>query len=812
MLLNRPRIDALLENSVRKCNLITVIAGVGFGKTTAVSSFSGGLKNAAKLSLSHRDRSVNHFWQHLTQETECAKNSLPPVYSTGALTELLEARMNKTKRFILILDNFNIVKNSETGSVIKELIQACYENLCIIAVSDSPTDIGFHCIKNGGSLLQVTQDELCFTAEETARLFEIQGISIPKTIFDRLNNYVQGWAMALDIFAAHLKRNPYPEWQGVYPDMSLVECILEQEYYSAYSQDIRTLITMLSLLDSFPFNMAQHISRLAPDPLRETFESNYMLRYDFMTCRYVFMNIYREFLNKKALASSAEERVSFLARAGDWFYQNGCVADAAACYFESGAFGRMLDAIMANPAAFNTTGLEDALLGWLERLPEDFTAGNPGALYIKAVILLSKMRIEPAYRILRRIELRLGGTGRADGLLGEVNIAMALIDYRRYDTAAFLSHLRAAAGLLPNGSSIKLMGKCFIYDSLIYIKNNRPGELEVNEKAMIQAAPYINYLLNGSHAGIEHLFSAEKAYCTFDLHTAKIHVNQALAKAKRFNCADIISSARFMMARIALLTGKTDELMAQTRLLHAEIPEEAAKRLYIPLDGIECLFRMATGSKEYTPGTDACPPEPMMDRWGPSQCMYAVYLMNTERYYKLLAFLKHAEDACLANGFWMGRLYVHIFMAGCYAKLKDAESSAGALWKAYDMSHRHGIITPFIEFGGYSRLALDNARRNEKYIFDPEWLHTVYTKCCSHIKRMNVMRLNSAKKPAHNVLSRLELKILASMSQGLTRNEIADFHGISKHTARSYIKSIYSKLGAANAAEAVNIAHMLKLL
>jgi LuxR family maltose regulon positive regulatory protein len=55
-------------------------------------------------------------------------------------------------------------------------------------------------------------------------------------------------------------------------------------------------------------------------------------------------------------------------------------------------------------------------------------------------------------------------------------------------------------------------------------------------------------------------------------------------------------------------------------------------------------------------------------------------------------------------------------------------------------------------------------------------------------------------------LSRRETEILANLSQGMTQEEIAGISSLSVNTVKSVIRSIYSKLGAVNKADAVRIA------
>ena len=61
-------------------------------------------------------------------------------------------------------------------------------------------------------------------------------------------------------------------------------------------------------------------------------------------------------------------------------------------------------------------------------------------------------------------------------------------------------------------------------------------------------------------------------------------------------------------------------------------------------------------------------------------------------------------------------------------------------------------------------------------------------------------------------LSKRESEVLNDVSMGLTREEIADVHHLSVNTVKNIMKSVFDKLGASNAYEAIRIAALKNLL
>ena len=61
-----------------------------------------------------------------------------------------------------------------------------------------------------------------------------------------------------------------------------------------------------------------------------------------------------------------------------------------------------------------------------------------------------------------------------------------------------------------------------------------------------------------------------------------------------------------------------------------------------------------------------------------------------------------------------------------------------------------------------------------------------------------------AGEPADNLLTAREQEVLDLISQGLPNKLIANSLGISEHTVKFHVSSIYAKLGASNRTEAIS--------
>jgi NarL family two-component system response regulator LiaR len=80
------------------------------------------------------------------------------------------------------------------------------------------------------------------------------------------------------------------------------------------------------------------------------------------------------------------------------------------------------------------------------------------------------------------------------------------------------------------------------------------------------------------------------------------------------------------------------------------------------------------------------------------------------------------------------------------------------------------------------------------------------------VHQMNGFPLPSEEVPLAGKLTKREREVLPLMAEGLTDRQIADRLVITESTAKNHVRSILSKLGASNRAQAVSIAYEKDLL
>lgn len=440
---------------------------------------------------------------------------------------------------------------------------------------------------------------------------------------------------------------------------------------------------------------------------------------------------------------------------------------------------------------------------------------HPVAEHLRAIIYLNLLEFEKSEEIMEVLAKKLKActTTEAFLLLGEVYGATGTIHMLK-NQEDFGELYEKALHYLPEGSNFHNRNRLSTRDNHCFVlPDNGVGAKERMERAMHKGMPWVQRFLLGSMSGKEHLFSAEGAYLSGEMKEAKQHAYRALYKAKAYAQHDLVCSSYLLLGRIGLMEGDFGEMSRQIQELESyaklcgnpavnEIRDTALGWYYVKLCDDKWI------PKSIFTANDTSRP---MWTYGRSQIVYGVHLIHTGDYARLVGMLEYPKGPFFIQGVTPDRITLHIMLAIGYYYLDHLDEAVKSLWTAYEMSYNNGLITLFVEGGRYILPLMQALRQQKRFPFRDEWIGRIEEGAKSYIERVSAVR--SAYRKIHpeplqkdNPLSKRERVVLQSLSQGLTREEIAAAHYISVNTVKSVIRSIYNKLDAANRAEAVSIA------
>lgn len=833
--LQRPRIAALLDDVV-KHPLVTVVAGPGYGKT---ASFVQYIRNTSArviwMRATRLDQLPSRFWpdflRALQEEfsgqlvQQLSELGYPnTLHKLDIFLHLFAEELYQGNQVLFVVDDYADIAHSEVRYFFEYLIDASFEGLCLALLSR--TEAGLSSIRHHAETHRmVSTYDLRFTPGETKALFQQHGVSFQEAELLEIARQVDGWPLPLYLLATQANCDAAACRDFQDKSAKIINGLLDSEYFSQYNAEVRLLLIKLSLLNGFTMEIARRLFSGPPQELQALFQDNTFIAYDQTTQLLGFQHFYAAFLSQQQYLLSDEEKRQTYSNAGDHYDVAIHPLEAAECYAKCGRYDAILGiiAMYASTRVGMDMGAAQAkyLLSFLQSMPQEFRLSNPLADYLIAYSHLCNMDVDLSWQQLSDLEQRLlpDSSAQAQALLGNVYTLQGGIQMMR-NREDFGYYYKKAVEVMPEGTKMKKKTALLVENFHNFsLQDNAPGALERMEKAVHWGMAYFIKAMNGGGSGLQHLYSSEAGYNTFDMEKARLHAHKAIHEGKAHDQFDIVCNAHILLARVALIEGTYPEIaehigevgrVIQDNALNdmlGNLRDTAFGWLYLKMDDLDQIASWITSNgqdaREYLSA-------------GREHIIAANYLLRKQRYSELLALLETMEHLYLARGAWPDRLCVYIMRAIAYYKLQDEPSAVRALYSAYEMSYHNGIVTPFIEASVHMQPLAELARRHPEYEFDHAWLEGAAQKATAHAKRIAALKREHQKQyhtpPAQSPLSSREMEILLELSRGLTREEISQQQYISVNTVKTHIKSIYNKLGALNRADAIRLATLMGIL
>ncbi|GHU49119.1 hypothetical protein FACS1894127_1530 [Clostridia bacterium] len=641
----------------------------------------------------------------------------------------------------------------------------------------------------------------------------------------------------------------------------IIQSIFETDYFYCYNEEFRNALIKLSLLPSFILENLKNTGLLKRHQAVEFIMSNLFIVYNPETRRYTMHTMYREFLKGWQSTLSEIEKKQFRRDAGATFMEHSCFLEAIDCFGKCDRYSEMLTALEEYYRVKGTGIVEDYdyILSIMLQFPRSFRTRNPLIDYIRAVIYYVNNEPERCEAVLRALVDRLNDSGfhekaieeyqemlgNAYYILGCLGISCSKEDFGIYFKKAVM-YLQGAQTdeeelqkpLLLHGGNCNVIGmngkeagalardeRALPKPSLFYggncsiigMNGKEAGALARMEKAIRENMPCYR-LLSGGGDGLSLLFSAEAAFHTLDLDSAKAYARKAMQEASDYDQHDIFLNAAFVLARTALMGGDFPEMGRQMSIITDYVDNHDVALLRVFRDSVISWLYLNIGLPGMLPSGVVNPTILKKNSLLTLGCrfdlLHAYYLIVTEAYEQLMPHISKMEGKYSR---WIDRLNIHILRAVTETKTGNFDEAMEALSKAYEMTRENGIVAPFVELGHPMYTLVEFIKKNNSLGFDPQWLDNISVKSASYAKKLSIvakeLRVGSRDSGLGGVrLTKREMEVLSDLSLGKTREEIAHSNFISINTVKSVIKNIYGKLGAVNRADAIRISANLGIL
>ena len=187
--------------------------------------------------------------------------------------------------------------------------------------------------------------------------------------------------------------------------------------------------------------------------------------------------------------------------------------------------------------------------------------------------------------------------------------------------------------------------------------------------------------------------------------------------------------------------------------------------------------------------------------------VYIVYgriLLEQEKYTQLLGEADRFLDGAREFPNLLTEIYIHIYSAVAYRKLKLSEEARQEAEKAISLSLKDRLYLPFVENGKEFIPILDDLfQEQESYLFTEE-VRRIYRENSQNLSAV----IGDEKNSPLSILTKREQEIALLVSEGKTNVEIARALNIAEITVKKSLSNIYARLGITNRAALVKCISM----
>lgn len=798
--LNTIYISERLQESLRpisRCAMTTVVAPMGYGKTTAVNWYLGERAKAETLKIiriSIYSGNLAIFWKSVQEAFAHAgfpflrEYPCPTDAAGGGLLvdDLCHVLAGETSCYIFI-DDFHLLTDRRASLFLCMLANRLPINVHLIVASRDRFLPAAETVRLGAKVYQIGTEQLRLNHTELAVYAHRCGTALSEAQIESLLYSSEGWFSAVYLNLRTLSE------RGVLPSRdSDIYATFTAAMIDPLPEKQREFLAVMGLADEFTVEMAQCVTGNgdAGQILSVLTEQNAFVTHLPDGVTYRFHHMMKECAECCFLAMEAETQRLYWERFGLWYEQHRQYLHAIAAYRKSENYDALLRVIRSDAGILLASLKPEDVLDALEKCPAETLKAYPFAI----LVLMRRMftwrqipkMLELKALLLTAIEEHPELSEEERGnLLGECDLILSFLCYN--DISA-MSRLHRSASVQMSRPAISIQnsgGWTFGSPSVLMMFYRAPGELESELAEMDECMPHYYKVTNHHGQGAETIMRAEALFCQGRFTDAHIELERAYAQVKDNGQINMALCCDFLSWRLSLHTDVEQRYTFEERYAALLRYHDAS---WINLwNATSAYYHALRGETDSIPEIFSqhrlsdinmlAPGKPMME-----MIENQVYLAQGA-YVRVVGYSAELLPVCEAMHYALVALHLRIQTAVAYEKLGKSEEAHAWLRKALSDAEPDGLVMPFVE--NYDIL---------KPLLEREVKNDLLSKIIEHGEAATARNAAGTRPAAFDVLTPREFEIVELMAQRLSNREIAEQLFLSEGSVKQYVNQIYSKL------------------
>ena len=798
--LNTIYISERLQESLRpisRCAMTTVVAPMGYGKTTAVNWYLGERAKAETLHIiriSVYSANLAIFWKS-TQEA-FARAGFPflreypcPTDAAGGgllVDDLCHALAGEAPCYLFI-DDFHLLTDKRASLFLCMLANRLPANVHLIVASRDRFLPAAEAVRLGARVYQIGTEQLRLNHTELAVYAHRCGTELSDAQVESLLYSSEGWFSAVYLNLRTLSE------RGVLPSRhSDIYATFTAAMIDPLPEKQREFLAVMGLADEFTVEMAQAVTGDADaEPLLSmlTAQNAFVTRLpDGMSYR--FHHMMKACAERSFLTMAQETQRLYWERFGLWYEQHRQYLHAIAAYQKSENYDALLRVIRSDAGILLASLKPEVVLDALDKCPAETLKAYPFAI----LVLMRRMftwrqipkMLELKALLLTAIEEHPELSAEERGnLLGECDLILSFLCYNDIRAMSRL-HRSASAQMSRPAISIQSSGGwTFGSPSVLMMFYRAPGALESALAEMDECMPHYYKVTNHHGQGAETIMRAEALFCQGRFTDAHIELERAYAQIRESGQVNMALCCDFLSWRLSLHADVEQRYTFAER--YADLLRyhdaswlnlwSATSAYYHALRGETDKIPEVFSQHSLSDINMLAPGKPMME-----MIENQVYLAQGS-YAKVVGRSAGLLAVCEAMHYALVALHVRIQTAAAYARLGKPEEARAELKKALSDAEPDGFVMPFVENYGFVQPLLAQEIKSE-----------LIAKIAGLGEAAGARSAASARPAAFAALTPREFEIVELMTQRLSNREIAERLYLSEGSVKQYVNQIYSKL------------------
>ncbi|MBW2366593.1 MAG: hypothetical protein JRH15_01770 [Deltaproteobacteria bacterium] len=447
-----PRLLAKLDEGYKRERSVSLVtAPAGFGKTTVVGVWLKKMEIPCSwLSLDDNDNILQRFLDYLvaalqriekkigmTIQAAMEAPRLPPIQDL--MTTLINDMSTLPDPFVLVLDDYQAVKNAAINDALQFLIDNQPHQLHLVLISREEPPLTLARFRAGGLITDIGMQDLRFTLKETETLMnETIDRQLSEKQIATLAERTEGWIAGLRLAAVSIKNEPNPDEfiRQFAGDHRYIIDYLTDEIFSKQTKERQMFLMKTAVLERFNAALCDAVvfdyenTGISYGILEYLDKTNlFVVPLDNRRHWYRYHSLFSDLLIHQLKLRLPQIIPELYIRAGHWFERNGYFEEAVRNFLKAPdyeAAARLIEQHAMD--MFFKRGFWSPT-EWFESLPEQLVTSHPviDALHVYSLFWQGLSPLDQLKEKLTEIENRLNDNPIGENGLQAVGTARKML-------------------------------------------------------------------------------------------------------------------------------------------------------------------------------------------------------------------------------------------------------------------------------------------------------------------------------------------------------------------------------------------------